>query len=554
MAGTGRIQGQSLTLMNCTNCNNPVPEDSKFCLDCGADLSDPGTGARTVERPEELITRLTQTLEGRYKVGRMVGRGGMGAVFLAEDLTLERPVAIKVLPPDVSHDENLVGRFEREARTAAKLDHPNIIPIFAVESSGDLHFFVMKYVSGESLEQVLARGALGIEQAQECLWEASRALGHAHSRQVVHRDIKPGNIMLDHDGRAMLADFGISKAMRSATQYTQTGQIIGTPFYMSPEQAKGTDVDGRSDQYSLAVVGFQMITGRMPFVDQAVHTIIYKHIFEEPPSIQELRPDCPAYLASALHKALAKEPDDRFTTMEDFASAVMPQRRRISATSGVTSPSEIVSPDAPTTITPMTGPTNITRKEPKKRRLGLATVFSALLIATGGTGYWAWQEGMLEQLGLPLPGADGQSVDDPQDSLVAAAAIDSAEIRDSIAGAQRDSLALLAQRRQDSLDNVTQQLAEANRRNQRQRTQTPSARPAPPPQQYGDISVNVLGNFGNVYIDDVSVGRTPLFEHRVTAGPHIVRITRQGCQDRVDTLRVAVDETVRHTVPLACGG
>ncbi len=553
--------------MNCANCNNPVPEDSKFCLACGADLSNPGTGAgagagaRTLERPEELTTRLTQTLEGRYKIGKMVGRGGMGAVFFAEDLTLERPVAIKVLPPEVSHDENLVGRFEREARTAAKLDHPNIIPIFAVESSGDLHFFVMKYVSGESLEQVLARGALGIEQAQECLWEASRALGHAHSRDVVHRDIKPGNIMLDHDGRAMLADFGISKAMRSATQYTATGQVIGTPFYMSPEQAKGQDVDGRSDQYSLAVVGFQMITGRMPFVDQAVHTIIYKHIFEEPPSIIELRPDCPAYLATALHKALAKEPDDRFATMEDFASAVMPHRRRISATSGVNGPSgETVSPDAPTTITPMTGPTIITRKEPKKRRLGLAAVFSALLVATGGTGYWAWQEGMLEQFGLPVPGQDGRAVDDPQESQLAAAqaAIDSTARADSTAAAAaaRDSIAAANAARdsavQDTLAQARLQLAAERRRNER-RDRTPLRETQPQP-QFGAISVNVLGNFGNVYVDDVSVGRTPLIGHRVTAGQHVVRIVRQGCQDRVDTLRVAVDEKVSHTVPLTCGG
>ena len=550
--------------MNCANCNNPVPEDSKFCLACGADLSNPGTGAgagaRTLERPEELTTRLTQTLEGRYKIGKMVGRGGMGAVFFAEDLTLERPVAIKVLPPEVSHDENLVGRFEREARTAAKLDHPNIIPIFAVESSGDLHFFVMKFVSGESLEQVLARGALGIEQAQECLWEASRALGHAHSRHVVHRDIKPGNIMLDHDGRAMLADFGISKAMQAATQLTATGQVIGTPFYMSPEQAKGQDVDGRSDQYSLAVVGFQMVTGRMPFVDEAVHTIIYKHIFEEPPSIRELRPDCPAYLATALHKALAKDPDDRFATMEDFASAVMPHRRRLSAMSGATGPGgEIVSPDAPTTITPMTGPTIITPKEPNKRRLGLATVFSALVIATGGTGYWAWQEGMLEQFGLPVPDEGAQAVDDPQESQLAAAqaVIDSTAKADSIAAAvaASDSIAAAAAAREsamrDSLAEVTRQLAAADRRNQRQQTQRPPARPAP---QYGDISVNVVGNFGNVYIDDVSVGRTPLIGYRVTAGRRVIRIERQGCQDRTDTVRVAVRQSVRHTVPLTCGG
>ena len=543
--------------MNCANCNSPVPEDSKFCLECGADLSDPGSGPRTVEKPDELIIRLTRTLEGRYRVAKMVGRGGMGAVFLAQDLTLERPVAIKVLPPEVSHDETLVGRFEREARTAAKLDHPNIIPIFAVESSGDLHYFVMKFVDGESLEQVLASGVLSIEQSQECLWEAARALGHAHTRKVVHRDVKPGNIMFDHDGRVMIADFGISKAMQSSTQYTQTGQVIGTPFYMSPEQAKGQEVDGRSDQYSLAVVGFQMITGRLPFQDQAVHTIIYKHIFEEPPSIRELCPECPAYVAAALHKALAKEPDGRFPTMDEFAAAVMPHRRVTSALGAGSGGAERASPDAPTTITPATGPTIVTpQKEPKKRRVGAATALvSALLLVSGGSGYWAWQEGMLERFGLTVPGEDGSAVGDPQDSPLAAApvAIDSTEIRDSIAGAERDSLELLIQRRQDSLDNVTQQLAEATRRNQRQQTQTRPIRPPPPP-QFGAISVNVLGNFGTVYIDDVSVGRTPLIGHRVTAGLHVVRIVRQGCQDRVDTLRVAVDETVGHTVPLTCGG
>ena len=542
--------------MNCANCKSPVPDDSKFCLECGADLSDPGSGPRTVEKPDELIIRLTRTLEGRYRVAKMVGRGGMGAVFLAQDLTLERPVAIKVLPPEVSHDETLVGRFEREARTAAKLDHPNIIPIFAVESSGDLHYFVMKFVDGESLEQVLASRALSIEQSQECLWEAARALGHAHTRNVVHRDIKPGNIMFDHDGRVMLADFGISKAMQSSTQYTQTGQVIGTPFYMSPEQAKGQDVDGRSDQYSLAVVGFQMITGRLPFQDQAVHTIIYKHIFEEPPSIRELRPDCPAYVAAALHKALAKEPDGRFPTMDEFAAAVMPHRR-ISSTLGVGSGgAERASPDAPTTITPTTGPTIVTpQKEPRKRRVGVATALvSAMLLVTGGSGYWAWQEGMLERFGLPVSGEDGSAVDDPQDSQLAAApvAIDSTEIRDSIAGAERDSLALLAQRRQDSLDNVTRQLAEANRRNRRQQTQTPPTRPALRP-QFGAISVNVLGNFGTVYIDDARIKGTPLIDHQVLAGMHVVRITNPRCRDWVDTVRVAVNETYRATVTLNCG-
>ncbi len=548
--------------MNCANCNSPVPEDSKFCLECGADLSDPGSGPRTVEKPNELITSLTQTLEGRYRVDKMVGRGGMGAVFLAQDLTLERPVAIKVLPPEVSHDEKLVGRFEREARTAAKLDHPNIIPIFAVESSGDLHYFVMKFVDGESLEQVLASGTLSIEQSQECLWEAARALGHAHTRNVVHRDIKPGNIMFDHDGRVMLADFGISKAMQSSTQYTQTGQVIGTPFYMSPEQAKGQEVDGRSDQYSLAVVGFQMITGRLPFQDQAVHTIIYKHIFEEPPSIRELCPDCPAYVAAALHKALAKEPDGRFPTMDEFAAAVMPHRRISSALGTGSGGAERASPDAPTTITPTTGPTMVgPQKEPKKRRVGVATaIVSGLLVVTGGTGYWAWQEGLLERFGLPFgeePTLEaGQGQAQGQEQLAVQAAIDSTARADSIAAAARDSIAAANAARdsatRDSLAEARLQLAAERRRNQ-QRDRAPPRETRPQPRM-GAISVNVVGNFGNVYIDNVSVGRTPLIGHRVTAGLHVVRIVRQGCQDRVDTLRVAVNETVGHRVPLTCGG
>jgi len=542
--------------MNCVHCNSPVPENSKFCLECGADMSDPGGGPQTVEKPEELTTRLTQTLEGRYRIGKMVGRGGMGAVFFAEDLTLERPVAIKVLPPEVSHDENLVGRFEREARTAAKLDHPNIIPIFAVESAGGLHFFVMKFVSGESLEQMLTRGALPVEQAQEWLWEAARALGHAHQRNVVHRDIKPGNIMLDHDGRAMLADFGISKAMQSATQYTGTGQVIGTPFYMSPEQAKGQDVDGRSDQYSLAVVAFQMITGRMPFPDDSIHTVIYKHIFEEPPSIRELRPDCPAYLATAVHKALAKEPEDRFASMEDFAGALMPHRH-VSSMAGIGASAEHVSPDAATTITPRTGPTFITpRKQPRKRRLGMAaTLVSALVVVGGGTGYWAWQEGYLEQFEfLPSPGT----------STVAAAPEqqpDSASIADSLAAAEAARLAQATRDsiQRDSLALVTQQLAAERDRAARERQQTPSRETPPPttPQpQYGKISVNVLvPGYGTVYIDDRLIKDTPLIDHQVLAGQHVIRITNPRCQDWVDTVRVAIDQTVRRsTVTMTCGG
>src|SRR5207247_7838832 len=239
----------------------------------------------------------------------MLGKGGMGAVFLAHDLTLEREVAIKVLPPDIAMDEHVIQRFQQEAKTAAKLDHTNIIPIYRVESEGGLNYFVMKYIAGTSLEDVLERKEpLTSEYIQRVLWEAACALGHAHQRGIVHRDVKPANIMFDHDGRVMLTDFGISKALQAASGFTGTGMIIGTPHYMAPEQAKGGTVDGRADQYSLGVVGYRMITGELPYTGDSVHTILYKHIFEEVPRAASKRGDTPAFLTTAISRALSKMP------------------------------------------------------------------------------------------------------------------------------------------------------------------------------------------------------------------------------------------------------
>jgi serine/threonine protein kinase len=274
---------------------------------------------------DELRQRLARTLAGRYEITGLLGRGGMAVVFLAEDLALERQVAIKVLPPEMSHDTKLIPRFQQEAKTAAKLDHPNIIPIYRVESEAGLVYFVMKYVTGRSLEQLLEEGPLPIDLARRVLREAALALGHAHQRRIVHRDVKPANIMLEADGRVMLTDFGISKAVQGASQLTGTGTIIGTPHYMAPEQAKGLEVDGRADQYSLAIVGHQILTGKQPF-DGSAHSILYKHVFEPPPPMLASRPDLPRDIASALERALAKDPEERFPTMEAFAAALGDRR------------------------------------------------------------------------------------------------------------------------------------------------------------------------------------------------------------------------------------
>src|SRR5260221_8077389 len=271
--------------MECLKCHTPLPDNSKFCFACGADQTGGGAATTSAELAG-LQGRLQRIVEGKYKIERMVGKGGMGAVFLAQDLTLDREVAIKVLPPYISQDPKVIQRFQQEAKTAAKLDHTNIIPIYRVESEGGLNYFVMKYIAGTSLEDVLEKKEpLSSEYIQRVLWEAACALGHAHQHGIVHPVVKPPTIMFDHDRRVMPPDFGISKPLQAATGFTGTGMIIGTPHYMAPEQAKGGTVDGRADQYSLGVVGYRMLTGELPYSGDSVHTILYKHIFEEMPRI-----------------------------------------------------------------------------------------------------------------------------------------------------------------------------------------------------------------------------------------------------------------------------
>jgi eukaryotic-like serine/threonine-protein kinase len=332
---TSLIRGDLVS--DCPRCHTPLPGDGGYCSQCPPDFN------------YELGERLARALEGRYEIIRLLGRGGMAAVFLANDLVLERQVAIKVLPPDMTRDGELIVRFQQEAKTAARLDHPNIIPIHRVESEAGLVYIVMKYVSGQSLEEVLDKGPLPIPQVRHVLREAALALGHAHRRHVVHRDVKPANIMLDDDGRVVLTDFGISKAVQGASNLTGTGTIIGTPAYMAPEQAKGREVDGRADQYALAIVGHRALTGKLPFEGDA-HGILYQQVFEPPPSVLDRRPDTPSDLRDTLDRALAKDSRARFPTMEEFAASVSGERTpslRTGATTVVSIPVKRGEPPKP---------------------------------------------------------------------------------------------------------------------------------------------------------------------------------------------------------------
>jgi serine/threonine-protein kinase len=274
-----------------------------------------------------LRDRVTVAVGTQYLIENEVGRGGMAVVYRAVDTRLNRTVAIKVLPPDVAFNPDVRARFLREAQTAAQLNHPNIVPIYSVDEkdAGGLVYFVMAYVDGESLGVRLTReGMWPVDRAVRVLRDVADALAYAHARGVVHRDIKPDNILIDRaSGRPMVTDFGIARAAAGETRLTVTGVAVGTPAYMSPEQALGErEIDGRSDLYSLAVVGYHMLTGETPFKAVNTPAMLVKHVSERPRPVRDRRPDVPAYLAVAIDRALSKRPEDRWTDAAEFRDAL----------------------------------------------------------------------------------------------------------------------------------------------------------------------------------------------------------------------------------------
>ena len=270
-----------------------------------------------------------------YAIEGELGRGGMGVVYSARDLKLKRRVAIKVLPPELAFRGEIRTRFVREAETAARLSHPHIVPIHAVGEADSLVYFVMGYVDGESLAARLRRRErLPPEEVRRIMKETADALGMAHAMGVIHRDVKPDNILLEGTRRrVVVTDFGIAKALSDSGTLTGTGVVIGTPTYMSPEQAAGErEIDARSDVYSLGLVAYEMLTGDPPFHAATVPGILMKQISEPARDVQDLRPECPEDLATTVMRCLEKNPDDRWPTADALRRALearvsVPHRR-----------------------------------------------------------------------------------------------------------------------------------------------------------------------------------------------------------------------------------
>ena len=268
---------------------------------------------------------IQRALGGSYAIERELGRGGMGAVYLARDLALDRPVAIKVLPPELAVRPELRERFLRETRTAASFSHPNIVPVHAVLERGAVLCFVMGFVDGETLAQRIRRaGPLPAAEIVRMMQEVAWALSYAHGRGVIHRDIKPDNILIERaTGRAMVMDFGIARSASSASAgLTRVGEVVGTPHYMSPEQASGDAVDARSDLYSLGVVAFSAATGHVPFDADSTPAILAMHLTRAAPALATQRPDLPSALTGAVDRLLQKDPADRYPTGEALVEAL----------------------------------------------------------------------------------------------------------------------------------------------------------------------------------------------------------------------------------------
>jgi serine/threonine-protein kinase len=307
--------------MFCSRCGTEVQKATQFCPTCGLDLrvTTPVQAIATGDVSELDVVR--DALQEEYELLEELGRGGMAIVYRARDKHLEREVAIKVLPFSLAFDQEFVERFTREARTAAQLEHPNIISIYRVGKTGRVIYFTMKLVRGGSLSGLMGdRKKLTPPEIRKLLAEVGSALGYAHTRGIVHRDIKPDNIMFDEFGQCVVTDFGIAKA-GSGSKLTGTGMSIGTPHYMSPEQARAQSIDGRSDLYSLGILAYQALVGEVPYDGEDSFAIGYKHIMEPIPVPLLDTPD-ERRLFEVIKRLIQKDPLDRFQTAEDLLRAL----------------------------------------------------------------------------------------------------------------------------------------------------------------------------------------------------------------------------------------
>ncbi|GED96221.1 Stk1 family PASTA domain-containing Ser/Thr kinase [Gordonia crocea] len=373
------------------------------------------------------MTSTPHHLSDRYQLGETLGFGGMSEVHFARDLLLNRDVAIKVLRADLARDPSFYLRFRREAQNAAKLNHPTIVQVFdtgeAQTEDGPLPFIVMEYVEGETLRDILrADGPLAPRQALTWMADVAAAMDFSHRAGIVHRDMKPANVMIDRTGAVKVMDFGIARAMNdtSATM-TQTSAVMGTAQYLSPEQARGLKVDPRSDIYSMGCVLFELLTGEPPFTGDSPVAVAHQHVHEDPPLPSDVRPDIPPELDSVILKAISKNPANRYQTAAEFRADL------IRVLSGQRPAAPMIMSEAERTDLIDSGPRQLVRPTPggrrdrdaggerqvyRQRRLRAAAIIAAVVILLGGLIVWAPWSGPARQVTVPtITGMSGDQAE-----------------------------------------------------------------------------------------------------------------------------------------------
>jgi eukaryotic-like serine/threonine-protein kinase len=308
----------------CPSCATPLPDAAQFCFHCGtATPGEPGVPGRIAATGEIEVSRIRRALADRYAIDRVLGEGGMATVYLAEDLKHRRKVAVKVMRQELAATLG-ADRFLREVEIAARLSHPHILPMYDSGEAGGFLYYVMPWVEGETLQSKLRReGQLPVDEAVTLAREVCEALAYAHERGIIHRDIKPANVLLSA-GHALVADFGIARAVGGGAEaLTKTGIAVGTPHYMSPEQATGLrEVDARSDVYAVGAMLYEMIAGEPPFTGPTAQAIISRSLTETPRPLTATRQGLPPLVDAIVGRALAKTPADRFATAGAMADAL----------------------------------------------------------------------------------------------------------------------------------------------------------------------------------------------------------------------------------------
>ena len=510
----------------CPSCGNAIVDAVTSCGRCGAVL----TGGTDAEQTEKVRARLQEAIGDRYRLVELLGRGGMGIVFRAVEIALDREVALKVLALDPVLAPDAYARFEREARLAAKLDHPSIVPIFGVGQGASVAFYTMRLVRGGSVEDLIAkRRGVEPDQAIRILRDVAAALDHAHAQGVVHRDIKPANILLSETGHAAVADFGIAKALggNSAQQQTSTG-IIGSPGYMSPEQWRGEELDGRADQYALGILAFEMLTGRRPFETDRIQDLLKLHISGDVPDVTTLRPGLDPSVNHAIRRALSKWPSERFGSATAFVEALAGRRPVGSAARSVRVPAYrppvpekksrglvgwllllLVAGGVGSAFAPQTRPTvrRLAADGIERVKIALGVHTSAPASVPADRAALAPTDSVLALADVPASPPGGAAT--PEGTVGATAAEEPTAVPEVL-----PAPAAPVRRVPIGFDTTNYGVAP-----------DPFRRAAAP--EWGWIKVLVINGVGEAVVDGEKVGWTPLLA-RVAPGRHVVRVSGAG--------------------------